>query len=344
MKWENHIQGTVSPLFLIVVIVISGLSLIFTIWRSATTYQPRESVLALHQYPADEKNISHVKVGLFIDSFRTFDIIKNEFTFDGSIWFEFNPQQVAPEIIDQFTFLRGEMIERSSAVKQTMDPAKMVMHYSLVVKLTSDLNYTFFPLDDHIISLILINRAQTAQPIVFDVHEKSFAVKHDLSNSGWVRRSQAIQVGYIASEVGTGDTLTAVKIPAAVFSIGYGRTGARHLVTILFPLIILFFITLFSLCLEPKKYLSTILSLCLAAITGLIAYRFVIDNMSPKVNYFLMSDYLWLLFFAAIFCVFFTNTIAFSLSERTKKILVVLLNVLLVACCSYFLLFWQAWR
>jgi hypothetical protein len=82
--------------------------------------------------------------------------------------------------------------------------------------------------------------------------------------------------------------------PITVFSFDVERYGLRHLLTILLPLLLSFYIGLFSLSTSSGGIRIGIIS-----ITAIVSYRFVIDRVSPSVGYFMISDYLFFLFLIA---------------------------------------------
>jgi hypothetical protein len=100
--------------------------------------------------------------------------------------------------------------------------------------------------------------------------------------------------------------------------------------SLLLPLLLTFFVTLVSFSFDVGAFFEAHLVVAIGAITALLAYRFVIQAMAPDVGYFMLSDYLFLLFLVAVFAAFFVNTVIRDISLRTKKIIVVLLHAFVI--------------
>ncbi len=93
--------------------------------------------------------------------------------------------------------------------------------------------------------------------------------------------------------------------PRVIFALDYTPTGLRQLVSIILPLLLIFSLTIFTFSMDPEPYYRSILTLSSGAVTGLIAYKFVIENLSPKVGYFMLGDMLFFLFLTMTFVIFF---------------------------------------
>ncbi|MBA3752528.1 hypothetical protein H0X06_07155, partial [Candidatus Dependentiae bacterium] len=115
--------------------------------------------------------------------------------------------------------------------------------------------------------------------------------------------------------------------------------GIRRLVTILFPLMLIFYISIFTFSINPITNLRSIISLSSASITGLLAFRFVIENLSPKVGYFMISDYLFFLLLGTTCIVFLVNSRSHELCARTKEFITIGLHSFVIGILFYLLHF-----
>jgi len=113
-----------------------------------------------------------------------------------------------------------------------------------------------------------------------------------------------VKTGYTESRLDMYDSSKIISHPKTVFSIDFRRSGIRNSLLILLPLFLIFFLSLFSLAFDPEKQITTIMSLSTVGVTSLLAYRFVIENMTPKVGYFVFSDQIFILLLAATLLVF----------------------------------------
>ncbi len=125
--------------------------------------------------------------------------------------------------------------------------------------------------------------------------------------------------------------------PRLLFELEYAHAGLRQALTILLPIILTFFMAIFSFTMDPKKNYAPVLALSMGAVTALLAYRFVIENLSPKVGYFMLSDYLFSLFLLAVVTIFFLNIGSFKLRERHKKLIIIAIHAFVLVACLYIL-------
>ena len=155
--------------------------------------------------------------------------------------------------------------------------------------------------------------------------------------SGWTLQDEHVYSGYSTSQLEAPNKEKAIYHPRVIFAIDFNLQSLRHLFTILLPLILMFFITTFSFSMDPAYYYRSIISLSSGAVTAMLAYRFVIENLSPKVGYFMLSDSLFFLFLTACCIIFLINTKTLDLSRRSKQLATIFIHVLVVS--GMFLLF-----
>jgi hypothetical protein len=104
----------------------------------------------------------------------------------------------------------------------------------------------------------------------------------------------------------------------------------------------LYFISLFCFAFDPETHSGTIFSLASAGVTGLLSYRFVIENMTPKVGYFVLSDRLFVLFLTASLIEFVFAVSIVRLGHLTpvtsiiRGLAYILINVAFLVAWIYF--------
>ena len=276
-----------------------------------------------------------VKVGLTINNFSVFDIIKNEFEFTGTIWFEFDPSITSLETIKKFSFEKGEILSLSEPTTKIVGD-NLFASYDIRIKKRDNLLHTFFPFSSHTFNVIIDNSASPGE-IVYASSVADLVVSQDAIPSGWSLRDEHVYTGYSTSELELRNIEKAIYHPRVIFAMDFSLQSLRHLLTILLPLILMFFITTLSFSMDPTYYYRSIISLSTGAVTAMLAYRFVIENLSPKVGYFMLSDSLFFLFLSACCIIFLVNTKTLELSNRSKQIATILIHVFVVL--SMFLLF-----
>ena len=276
-----------------------------------------------------------VNVGLTINNFSVFDIIKNEFEFTGTLWFQFDPSITSLQTIKQFSFEKGEILSLSEPTTKIIGD-NLFASYDIRIKKRDNLLYSFFPFSAHTFNVIIDNNASPGE-LVYQSSVADLVVSQDAIPSGWGLQDEQVYTGYSTSELETPNLEKAIYHPRVIFAMNFNLQSLRHLLTILLPLILMFFITTLSFSMDPTYYYRSIISLSTGAVTAMLAYRFVIENLSPKVGYFMLSDSLFFLFLTACCFIFLVNTKTLILTRRSKQIATVLIHIFVVA--SMFLLF-----
>lgn len=276
-----------------------------------------------------------VETGLFINQFINFNMVDNEFTFDGTVWFAFDPGAISMDILDKFSFLKGDILSKSPPDIKLIDE-KLNVKYTVRVKFRSTLNYRNFPLDDHQIYIVIINQTLTPSEVVFESSRRKLVVEANVSAAGWDLVDHSVQVGYFESQLDPDNPKQSVVYPAVMFILDYSRNSIRYALSIVLPLIMIFYLILFSVSLQ----LRSAISMTAGGITAILAYRFVIENLSPKTGVFMISDYLFFLFLAVTIAVFVINVAeaGFKVPSWVKKITILCLHITVIAIVLYLFL------
>ncbi len=286
-----------------------------------------------------QRTAEKVKVGLYIRDFSEFNITKEEFTFSGIIWFVFDPTLVSLETIGKFSFEKGEILEKSAPKVRLVDNNALV-YYDIKVKFTSPLRYDLFPFDDHRIYILFTNNFVSAVEVKFESSTYDFVVKPTLRDIGWEQVDRRVQAGYLKDDLDPYDEAKNTYHPRVAFALDYSRVGVRYITLIILPLLLLLFLAIFTFSLDAKKSSGTALSLAAGGVTGIIAYRFVMESMSPSVDYFMISDKIFFLFFVAIFFIFLVNFFANIYTLNQKRILVAFFHIVVMIFLVYFMWVW----
>lgn len=247
---------------------------------------------------------AEVRAGIYIKNFPTLDFYKNHFVWDGVVWFEFQKDQVELSTIEKFSFVNGKILEKSDPKVQKYGN-KMLVKYDVIVDCKSDLDFHHFPLSDHRLSLVLTNEFVSANELYFgdSVNSLSLVISDNLFTSSWKVHSREISSGYSFVEYDQHHGNRKEILPQAVFTINCDKSGIKDVLIIFIPIFAVFFLGLFSFFMtfnnsKGKLYVS------LSAITGLLSYRFVIQQMMPSVRYFTLTDNIFLLLLGASFFIF----------------------------------------
>lgn len=335
----------VNPFFQITLIIISLLIMSIALYKNVDVFQTGDTEPQLWQkYDKKLENTeakNQIEVGLAIKQFQIFNVLKNQFSFIGTVWFLFDIDLISQDDLKHFAFERGRIDEISEPRISVLDGKQMV-RFDITVSLTTPLDYKAFPLDDHRFFIILFNRTLSVKTFLFTTlfttQKKNFTISKDAVTHGWRAVKHDVQIGHVATSLDTLDTRKTDRYDAVLFSIDYARNARRYVTSILIPLLFLFYLGIFSFSVGTKASLG----LSTASITGLLGYRFVIERLSPYVDYLMLSDYLFFMFFVTSCIMFFLNIVeqyAIRLSLIQKKAIIFALHCFVTFVITYFLIF-----
>lgn len=340
---ERYAVSPILQVGLILFVVSAFASMFFYSGYFVKIKDPYQEVLSLTPKrilefggrPAD------LNVGLTIRDFPFFDMPNGEFSVDISTYFMFDPRVISVDRIGDFLFKRAIIISKSEPIIKLVEE-KLFVQYDLRLKFDLSLNYQDFPFDGHRLNFVLYHPRLTPGEVSYTAMRNDFVVNKTIEIPGWSIVDRRVSTGYQEERLFTkqGGAAAITYYPSAVFSLDFDRVGSRNIMTIFIPLLLIFFVALLSLSLNPLEgERSTMLSLSAASITALITYRFVIENMSPSVGYLLIVDYIFLVFLLLCCLVFLVTIFGARLSSFYKSLVVIILQALVVVTFGYFF-FW----
>ena len=344
-KIARFFETIVTPRYQIAGILIISLIATVIAMNPYLRYFPLEKSIPIIPVTPEKIKLwgaipTRVTTGLYINNFPTLDFVNNDFVFDGILWFEFDPALISLNTISKFSFDKAEIISISEPYTQLVSN-RFFARYTLRVRFKSDLNYKLFPFDDHRLDIILINRSIDPSEMLFQSYSSYFEISPSAQFSGWYLYDLLVNTGYYESVLDHSGIQKTVAQPRIIFSLCLRRYGTRNILLILLPLFIIYFISLFSFAFDPEKNPGTIFSLASAGVTGLLSYRFVIEGMSPKVGYFVLSDKVFILFLLATLFEFAFAAMLVSIGKLTPKITItrgvayLVINILFLVAWSY---------
>jgi hypothetical protein len=333
----------VSPLFQIILILISTTVLTFALYYRLSLFRIKDPRPEIHTVTPEKLFklggfVDVIETGLYIDRFQTFDMTNNRFVFTGIVWFSVNPGTVSINTLENFSFRAGEILERSKPETKLIGD-KLWVAFTVRVSFTSLIDYTYFPFDNHRIYLLLTNTDITPSEFLFESTNQQLVINKDITSVGWKLINTDVNTGYYQVLLDPKDNKKILTNPIVVFSLDYVHASIRYLLSILLPIILILYISLFSFSLTENTITLTSLG-----ITALVSYRFVIENISPNVSYFMLSDYMFFIFLIAAFIIFFINIADLYLqqfSSLQKKIFISGIHFFTIGGSIYFFLFWR---
>ena len=106
------------------------------------------------------------------------------------------------------------------------------------------------------------------------------------------------------------------------------------------------FMAFFSFGCNPPQESTRMLTLAMSSMTGLLAYRFVLQNLTPKAGYFILSDCFFFLLLALVFLVFCLALVVLKKGLVTRELIIVrgiiyiFSYMILLSGTVYFLFYW----
>lgn len=343
VKFFNAIVLPQSQIIGILIVSAVVATIASSHYKAFVTREPEVSIIPVTPQKIKEWGSvpTRVTVGLYINSFPILDFVNNDFVFDGILWFEFDPALISLNTVSKFSLERGDILSISEPYTQMIDN-KFFARYTLRARFKADLAYQLFPFDDHRLDIILVNRTIQPSEMIFRSYASFFIMSPSIRLTGWEIFDTSVKLGMTQSVLDKYEAQKVVSYPRVVFSISLRRSGVRNLLLILLPLFMIYFITLFSFAFDPKTHSGTIFGLASAGVSTLLGYRFVIEGMSPKVGYFVLSDRLFILFLAASLVEFIFAVILVRIGHLTPIITVlrgltyIMINVIFLVAWVYF--------
>lgn len=287
--------------YLVYVVVLFGMRL-----RKFDCNDPVPNIknISIEQSKAFREFAATMKTGLFIKNFPTFHINKNNFTVDATMWFEFYGSQLSLDVIEKFTFLNARIISKSAPdIKINKD--KLLVTYQIVFDVKGNLNYKNFPLASHMLSIVMVNYSIMTNEMVFDDFDQanSFVLSPEISGAEWGVHSTNTLPGMIVASLDDHVKDKNVEYPAIGFTTTFIRKSFKDLLVLFMPIFAAALFAWLSLLMNVSNEIGRF-SLAITAITAILGYRFVIEQVSPQVGYFTLLDSFYLVFLALCFFVF----------------------------------------
>lgn len=342
-RLHSFFYSVVRPQYQLVALLITSLIAVYISYRAITVYRPQEKMTQV--LPITPQKIKEwggepttVQVGLFITNWHEFNVRDNIFIFDGVLWFQFDPALISLDTVDKFSFEKGELLYKSKPDTKLIDD-KLFAEYEIRLRFTTNLNHKMFPLDDHRIFIVLLNRYVSPSDVIFQTNKSSFSSSKTVFIPDWQQIEYEVKSGYEEQDIDKRDERKIIRNPKVVFMIDFWRSGVSLIMLILLPIFLIFFIGLFSFSFDPTVAQMPIIIISTTALTSLVAYRFVIQGMSPRVGYFLLSDLFFTVFLAFAFIVFVVG-VSVVKSGTLQRPLVVVRGVMFLAFHIFFIVLW----
>lgn len=326
----------ITFIFLISIIFIGFL---FVPGRTFKAHDPIPEIIKPSSEVIDQlkKNKRLVHTHLSITDNPQLDILNDKFKLFGRVFFTYDPKSVSRELIGRFDIKKGELI-KEDVIYIPQEGGLESAHYKIKINSILDLDYHTYPVDDHTIAFALVNEFAKNNELFYVAENSDFHIDKDIAMSRWREISKEVDTGFLQQFFLFGE----LQYPAILYKINYVYCAMREAGIILLPLFLLFFLSMLMLSLNPETKHELMIKECSASIVGLMAYLYVIQLISPRVSYFMLSDYLFFLFLLTIFINLVLVIFIKRIPARWLKYIIIGLYLWVLAFCVYFLLGW-AW-
>lgn len=255
----------------------------------------------------DEKEkrlASKVDVGLHVNNFHKFSFYENNFVMDAVVWFKFPIGSESMHTIEKFSFKGGKITSRSEPVVQ-ISGNNVITSYQVIVEFSTPLDYKYFPVSDHKLTIILQNKNVSPAELYFVSDEKSFELSDDLLIGNWLPSKFYVQSGYIQTKYKQQKGTIQTDFPSVVFTIDFQNEDFRHFIILYLPLFLIFFL-IFTSLLTKIDLISLRLPLVVGVIPILALHSLVIESASPVGSSITKIDqmYLTLILLALVILLF----------------------------------------
>lgn len=279
--------------------------------------------VSIEQRKAFREFAATMKAGLLIKRFGAFEVHRNNFIIDGTLWFEFYGSQLGLDVIEKFSFIGGKILSKSAPdIKLKED--RLVVTYQIVFEVKAELNHRSFPIANHRLVIVLVNHFLTPSEMFFSDLDQanSFIVAENVFQaSDWGLHSTAIQPGLVTLGLDSHDKSKREEYPCLAFTINFIKKTFKDLLVLFIPIFAAALFSWLSLLMDISNHVGRF-SLSITAVTAILGYRFVIEQASPRIGYFTILDKFYLGFLISSFFVFVYHLIMTSVwyaLERKKN-------------------------
>lgn len=273
--------------------------------------------------PSLQRTSSLVSVGLHINNLPVFSISKNTFTIDGIVWFRFPIGTESLDTISRFEIQNvvrsqgGDLLYKSEPIIKLVGD-EVIASYHIQATIKTALDYKDFPIASHRLNVIITNKSVTARELYFTSKPEQFTLGQHTLVYSWTMRDQTVVTGYEQAPLSSKEEGLSITYPAACFSVIVDNIGVRDLISLYFPMFVLFLIALFCLLIDISD--TARLGYVAAAVPILVLFRMVIDGVSPDVGKLTHLDYMYNLFvFLSLVILFFQTYVVLRLQNLKKK-------------------------
>lgn len=300
--------------FQILLSLVWAFIFIFSIYYFFQNRQAYEQSPKLYSYVPEKgrkfgEMPSPVEVSLFLRSMPTFDEDKGHFVLTGSLSFYYKPGQISLDTLGNFQVENGNILEKSGPISRYIDDHVFSV-YDVKLSFFSEMNYKFFPITDHKIFLKIKFPEAFAQDLLLETYRSDVTVANNFSPKGWKLVDYSVDAGYYIEKPADQNIKKIVTTPEVAFTLYFSQPGIRKTIIIMMPSFFLFLLIVLSLVIPSQSFRDDrlLIHLSIGGTTGLIIQRLVVENITPRIDYFTLVDHLYVYFISCAILSLIINT------------------------------------
>jgi len=256
--------------------------------------------------PLIQAEPQEIKVGLYVLNLGKFDVGTGSFTAD--FYLSLKCEQFCPKM--DFEFMNG----RASSMEKMVDfPDEKF--YRIQANLNSPVDLKQFPFDSQKMQIILEDKSQTIDKLVYVPLEDESGIDDSITFTGWNLD------GWDAKAVEHEYSIYEESYSQYVFSVDISRIPFNSFIKTFLPVIFILAVVLFSFLIDPDK-ITTRLGMAGSSLVAAVMFHVSISNQIPPVGYLTLADKFMLLTYFILGASFLINIILLEFQERKKMELV----------------------
>lgn len=316
----NFLQSSRTQIISVLVTSAYITTLLLITYNSHIYREPIDALIL--PSPVTEALANNIEVGVHFNAFPYMSFKTGTFTIDATVWFKFDQGTESIETFEGFTIKNmlvkqeGKTFYRSKPMVKIIGEQVMVS-YHIQATFMSEMAYKKFPIGDHRVNIQLENRNAGAREVLFNIKPENVTFSENLLLGDWQPLGAYANAGIVEVTVGSGAAKTMITYPGVNIAVDFENVGMRSLISMYFPLFVLFFIGLLSLSLGIFD--TSRLGIIASALPSLVLFRLVIDSVSPEVGYATHIDFVYYVLVALSFFILFFQTYVVILIEKTKN-------------------------
>lgn len=262
-------------------------------------------LIMLALFPLASAEPNEIQTSIYILNLGKFDVATGSFTADFYL-----SMKCDDCVLSDFEFMNG----RASSVDKIIDKPNE-RFYRIQANLNSPVDLKEFPFDTQQMQIIIEDKDQDINELVFAADSKESGVDESIAFTGW-----SIDGWKSYSQNHEYEVYDSVY-SRYIFSISISRIVLNSFMKTFLPVFFILLVVLFSFILDPDK-ITTRLGMAGSSLVASVMFHISIGNQIPPVGYLTFADKFMALTYFILLGIFLMNIIMLELLERKNNELV----------------------